>query len=354
MAKQDYYEILGIPRDASEEEIKKAYRKLAFQYHPDYNKSPEAEEKFKQINEAYEVLSDPEKREAYDRLGTAEMGWGRGFEGFDFGGLGDLFEAFFGDISTATKAPRQGADLHYQLDLTFEEAVFGCTKEIKVKREEYCPSCFGSGLKPESRPSLCPNCNGRGQVQRVHHSLFGRFVNITTCERCQGEGRIITDPCPQCDGKGRVKVDRKIKVEIPAGVDDGSRLRLSGDGDVGMWGGRPGDLYISLKVAPHKFFRREGYDILYTLPINFAQAALGDSIEIPTLEGNTTLKIPSGTQSGRVFRLKGKGVPNQRGGRGDMLVKVLVVTPQVLTEKERRLFQELYKIMGSPTLPQEE
>jgi molecular chaperone DnaJ len=354
--KRDYYEVLGVPRNASDEEIKKAFRKMAFQYHPDRNKQDGAEERFKEVNEAYEVLSDPEKRASYDRFGHAGDGWGRAFEGFDFGGLGDIFDSFFGGTGTATQqAPRRGADLRYRLTISFEEAVFGTEKEITIQRTETCSQCQGIGSRPGSQPSRCPTCDGTGQVRRVQRSLFGRFVNITTCERCQGEGRVITDPCPQCHGSGRERQQRKLIISIPPGVDNGSQIRLSAEGEAGSRGGSPGDLYVSLSVRPHKLFHREGNDILYDLPVNFAQAALGAEIKIPTLDGPYTLHIPPGIQSGKVIRLKDKGVPRLKGsGRGSQLVRVVVVTPQDLDENQRRHFQELAKSLGKATMPREE
>ena len=343
--KRDYYEVLGITRDATDEEIKRAFRRLALKYHPDRNHEDGAEEKFKEINEAYEVLSNSDKRAAYDRFGHggAEGFFGRGFEGFDFGGFGKDFEAFFRGATTATRqAPRRGADLLYNISITFEEAAFGCQKEIKTLRTENCSLCQGIGSKPGSQPTRCPSCNGSGQVRHIKQSIFGRFTNITTCPQCHGEGRIITEPCPQCQGTGREKQQRTIPVKIPAGVDDDSQIRLRGEGHAGIRGGSSGDLYITLAVEQHKFFQRDGDDILYELPINFAQAALGAEIEVPTLEGKTKLKIPAGSQTGEVFRLKNKGFPHlNRRGRGDQLVTLHVVTPESLTTKQRKLFQEL-------------
>ncbi len=357
--KRDYYEVLGVERDASEEEIKKAFRRLAFKYHPDHNREPGAEEKFKEISEAYEVLSDPEKRASYDRFGRlgGEGLWGRGFEGFDvFRGFGDIFDAFFGGATTATqRRPQKGADLRCELTISFDEAVLGCEKELEINRTENCSVCHGVGSRPGSQPARCPNCNGTGQVRRVQQSIFGRFVNVTTCERCQGDGRIITDPCPQCRGSGREQKVRRILVRIPAGVDNGSQIRLSGEGEVGRWGGPPGNLYVTVSVTEHEFFRREGDDIIYDLPINFAQAALGDEVEVPSIDGSITIKIPPGIQSGKVFRLKGKGVPHLRGaGRGDEVVIVHVVTPQNLNEQQRKLFRELKKSLGRAEMPREE
>jgi len=350
-SKRDYYEVLDIDRNATDEKIKKAFRKLAFQYHPDRNRSDGAEEKFKEINEAYEVLCDPDKRAAYDRFGHAgsQGVFERGFGGFDFGGFGDIFDAFFGGgATTATRqAPQPGADLHQRVTLAFEEAAFGADKEINILRTERCSLCHGTACQPNSQPSQCPNCNGKGQVRQVQQSIFGRFTNITTCPQCHGEGRIITEPCPQCRGTGQEKHRRSLLVKIPAGVEDGSRIRLSGEGDVGVRGGPPGNLYLSLSAKPHEFFTREGYDVLYELPINFAQAALGAELEVPTPDGNFKLKIPAGSQTGYVFRLKNKGIPHLHGsGRGTQLVRLTVVTPDSLTKRERQLFEELAKNLG--------
>ncbi|HLB12759.1 MAG TPA: molecular chaperone DnaJ, partial [Dehalococcoidia bacterium] len=344
-AKRDYYEVLGISRSATDEEVKKAFRKLAHQFHPDLNKNHDAEERFKEVNEAYEVLSDPDKRSNYDRFGHAgPQGFG-GFRGFeDFGGLGgfgDIFETFFGGATTATRrGPQRGSDLQLQVTLAFEEAAFGCEKEVQVSRNEVCSSCRGSGSEPGTQPVKCPNCNGTGQVRRVQQSIFGQFVNVATCPRCQGAGRIVTNPCTKCRGTGRVRQTRRVMITIPPGVDDGSQMRLSGEGEPGAKGGPRGDLYVSISVLQHKLFQRKGSDILYELPLSFPQAALGDEVEVPTLEGPHPLKIPAGTQPGRVFNLRHMGIAHLRGnGRGDMLVRVKVVVPVSLTEHQRELLQ---------------
>lgn len=351
--KRDYYEVLGVSRDATDEEVKRAFRKLAFEYHPDRNREDGATEKFKEVNEAYEVLSDANKRAAYDRFGHGgvEGFFGRGFEGFDFGsfgGFGDIFEAFFGGATTTRKTPQRGADLRYRVTISFEEAALGCEKEIEVTRTEVCPTCRGTGSNPGSQPSRCPTCDGSGQVRRVQRSLFGQFINTTVCSQCHGEGRIITDPCRDCKGTGIQKCKRHISVSVPPGVDDGNGIRLSGEGEAGSRGGAPGDLYVVLSVAKHEFFTREGDDVVYELPINFAQAALGDEVEVPTLYGQSKLKIPSGSQSGEILRLKDKGIPHlRRGGRGDQMVKLVLVTPESLTKEQRRLFEELARSLGS-------
>ncbi len=355
--KRDYYEILGLARSASEEEIKRAFRKLAFRYHPDRNREDGAAERFKEINEAYEVLSDPDRRATYDRFGHVGEGFGKGFGDFDvFRGFGDIFETFFGGVTTATRrGPQRGADIRHSLTITFEEAVFGCEREIEIRRIENCSQCHGIGGEPGSQPSRCPECNGTGQVRRVQRSIFGQFANVTTCNRCGGEGRIITKPCPQCRGSGKEEKARRISVTVPGGVDDGSQIRLSGEGNAGSRGGSAGNLYVTLSVQEHQFFKRRGDDILYDLPINFAQAALGAEFEVPTVDGPVPLKTPPGTQTGKLFRLKEKGVPHLRGGgRGDQLVMVHVVTPEALNEEQRRIFEELVKTLGPAVMPKEE
>ncbi len=349
--KRDLYEVLGIERNATEEKIKKAFRELAFQYHPDRNHDSDAEAKFKEINEAYQVLSDPQKRAAYDRYGTVDgNGFGQGFQGFDMGGFGDIFEAFFGEGATATRQTvSRGADLQYGMAITLEEAAFGCEKEIKILRTEHCSVCHGVGCKKDSSPTRCPNCNGNGQVRRVQQSIFGRFTNIATCPQCRGEGRIITDPCPQCRGTGREKQQRIIRFKVPAGVEDGSRMRLNGEGDAGERGGGAGSLYVDIAIKPHEYFKRQSDDIYYNLAANFAQAALGAEIEVPVLDGSATVKIPAGSQAGQVIRLKNKGVPHLNGrGRGDQLVVLHVFTPENLTREQRELFEKLAKTFEKP------
>ena len=348
--KRDYYEVLGIPRNATDEDIKKAFRKLAFKYHPDHNRNGDAEEKFKEVNEAYQVLADADKRAAYDRFGHGgtEGFFGRGFEGFDFGGFGDIFDAFFGGAtSTVRRGPQRGADLSYNTSITFEEAAFGCVKEISILRTEYCASCQGTGAKIGSQPARCPNCNGTGQVRRMQQSIFGRFTNIATCPQCHGEGRIITEPCPSCQGAGKEKRKRHLSIKIPAGVANGNQVRLSREGEAGDRGGPPGDLYVHLTVKPHELFIRDGDDIIYELPINFAQAALGAEIEVPTLDGTTKLRVPAGSQTGEVFKIKSQGIPHLHGrGRGDQFVRLRVVTPESLSKEQRQIFEELAETLG--------
>jgi molecular chaperone DnaJ len=349
--KRDYYDVLGVPRDASGEDIKKAFRKLAFEYHPDRNRSDGASDKFKEVNEAYEVLSDADKRAAYDRFGHsgADGLFGRGFEGFDFGGFGDIFDAFFGGGATTTRqAPRHGEDLRYKVNLTFEEAALGTEKEIDISRTEVCATCHGTRSRPGTKPERCPDCGGTGQVRRVQRSIFGQFINTSVCSRCNGEGTIITEPCPDCRGAGIQKQKRRISVRVPAGVDDENVIRLTGEGDAGSRGGPTGNLYVSMSVRKHDYFSREGDNVLYELPVNFAQAALGTEVEVPTLHGPAKVKVPSGSQTGHVFRLKDKGIPHLRGrGNGDQLVVLRVVTPESLSREQRRLFEELAKSLGT-------
>lgn len=349
-AKRDYYEVLGIDRNATDENIRKAFRELAFKYHPDHNRGDGAEEKFKEANEAYEVLSDTSKRATYDRFGHSGGSgfFGRDSEGFDFG-FGDIFDAFFGGTTTSTRqAPQQGASLQTRLSLTLEEAAFGSEEEIDITRTENCSECQGTGSKPGTQPVRCPNCDGAGEVRRVQASIFGRFTNITTCPRCHGEGRIITEPCPTCRGSGRQKQHRRISVKVPPGVDNGNQIRLRGEGEAGTRGGPPGDLFVVITVIEHEYFRRDGDNILYELPLNFAQVALGTEVEVPTLDDDSKLKIPAGCQTGTVFRLKNKGVPHLNGrGRGDQLVMVSLVTPESLNKEQRRLFKELADSLGT-------
>ncbi|HEY4382988.1 MAG TPA: molecular chaperone DnaJ [Ktedonobacteraceae bacterium] len=354
--KRDYYEVLGIARTATDDEIKKAFRRLAKQYHPDANKEQGAEARFIEINEAYEVLSDAQKRAAYDRYGHAGLGNGMGAAGFssaDFGNfssINDLFETFFAGAGAGTSQRRgssqRGADLRYDLTITFEEAVFGCQKEIELPRWETCGSCRGSGAQPGTSTSRCSACQGSGEIRRVQQSIFGQFVNVTMCERCRGEGRVITTPCEKCRGQGRVRNNRRVVVNIPAGVDDGINVRVTGEGEVSARGGTPGNLYVILTVKPHPFFKRQGNDIIYELPISFTQAALGDEVEVPTVDNKTTpLKIPAGTQSARSFRLKGMGVPVVHSpARGDQHVIVKVVTPTNLTPEQKHLLEEFARL----------
>lgn len=342
----DYYERLGLPREATDEQIKKAFRKLAMEYHPDRNGSAGADERFKEINEAYEVLSDPQKRAYYDRYGQVPGNGSMpgGFDTFEFGGLGDIFEAFFGGTaSTAQKrSPRKGQDSVVKTVLTFEEAYTGATKEVEITRVELCSICKGLGCKPGTNPDKCPDCNGIGQVRRSQQSIFGRFVQTSTCSTCNGQGTVITQPCSNCKGQGRERVKRKLSVKIPPGVDNDSQMRMSHEGEAGYYGGSPGDLFVRFDIKPHKFFVRRQYDIVMVLSLNIAQAALGCTVEVPTMDGKYPIKIPAGTQHGKIFHIKEKGFQriNQRG-RGDHVVIVKILTPDRLDQRQRQLFEDL-------------
>ncbi len=357
-SKRDYYEVLGVSRSASPEEIKKAYRQLARQCHPDVSDAPDAEARFKVINEAYDMLSDSEKRAAYDRFGHAGPGMG-GF-GFDFGFRDpfDIFEEVFGrgfGFRTSTRrGPRRGADLRYDLHLTFEEAVFGCEKDIEVTRYEACPECEGSGAEPGTSSVRCSECNGTGQIRRVQRSILGSFVSVITCPVCRGEGETIPIPCSRCGGERRIYTPRKLSVNIPPGVDHGTQIRLAGEGEMGDQGGPPGNLYVVLDVEPHPVFQRHDDDLLVELQVNVAQAALGAEVKVPTLESEESISIPAGTQSGTVLRLRNKGVPHlRRNGRGDELVLVRVAVPTKLSHEQKRLFQELGQTLDLETVWQE-
>ncbi len=363
--KRDYYEVLGVSRTASADEIKKAYRKLAMQYHPDRNPEDGAAERFKEVTAAYEVLNDPEKRARYDQFGHSGvdgnfgMGGMGGFEGFGGGfPFGDIFETFFGggaaSSSARRRAPQRGTDLRYDMTLEFEDAIFGTERELEVPRMEICHVCSGSGAEPGTQPAKCPKCNGSGEIRRVQQSILGQFVNVTVCSNCRGEGTVISSPCHHCHGQGRERVTRRIKVGIPAGIDDGSQIRLTGEGEPGANGGPRGNLYVVVSVKPHRYFRREANDIVIDLPINFAQATLGTEVEVPTVDGPAALKIPAGTQSGRMLRMKGKGVPFLRDrGRGDQLVHILVTVPTHLSDKQKKLLKELGETFGQEVTPQE-
>lgn len=346
--KRDYYEILGIERHASDEELKKAYRKQALKYHPDRNPGDKAaEEMFKEAAEAYEVLRDPQKRQIYDQYGHQGLE-GVGFSGFGgfediFSSFGDIFQDFFGFSSgrrSRTRAQR-GADLRYDLKLSFMEAAFGTETHIEVNKRGVCPACGGSGSESGTHPETCPYCKGTGQATRTQ----GFFTLSTTCPTCNGRGQIIPHPCPECSGAGQVLVRKKVAVKIPGGVDSGSRLRLTGEGEAGVYGGQPGDLYVFIHVEPHEFFRRENNDVVCQVEISFVQAALGDKITVPTLTGTETLEIPKGTQTGEVFRLRGEGIPSLRSRRrGDQLVQVAIKTPVHLNKKQEELLREFARL----------
>lgn len=362
MAKRDYYEVLGVAKDASDDEIKKAYRKLSKKYHPDINKEPDADEKFKEIAEAYEILSDPQKRAAYDQYGHAstDPNFGAGGFGGGFGGAGgfggftggfeDIFDTFFGGGGARTRAynaPRQGADLQYRVHLKFEEAIFGKKETIRYRREQECGTCHGSGAKPGTEPHTCSKCHGSGAVQVERATPFGRVMTQTVCDVCGGSGKEILEKCPTCSGRGRVEEEHTVSVTIPAGVEDGQQLRLSGQGEAGQNGGPYGDLYVIFSVEESDLFDREGAEIFYTQPISFVQAAMGSEIEVPTVHGKVKLKVPAGTQTGTTFRLRGKGAPYLRGnGNGDQHVKVSVVTPKTLNEEQKEALRAFAAASG--------
>jgi molecular chaperone DnaJ len=356
--KRDYYEVLNVTRTASDDDIKKAYRRLALQFHPDRNQAPEAIERFKEATEAYQVLSDTEKRTAYDRYGHAafERGGGAGSVDFsNFVGLSieDLFESFFGTPGQrgARQRVQRGQDLRYDLHLTLEEAVFGTSKEISLTKHATCARCTGNGMEPGSQPTKCTRCEGSGEIRRMQQSIFGQFVNVTLCDRCNGEGAVISDPCVECHGQGVVRAKTTVQVDVPQGADEGIQLRLTGQGEPAPRGGVPGHLYVVLHVQPHRFFKRQGNDLLLEMPVNIAQAALGDEFTIPTLDDKEiSLKIPAGTQSGRIIRLRGEGVPFLREhGRGDLQVHVKVRTPVDLNEEQKKLLRQLGATFGSTT-----
>ena len=359
--KRDYYEVLGVTQSAGADDIKIAFRNLARKYHPDVNKEPDAEEKFKEINEAYSVLSDPEKRSAYDRYGFQGVNT-NGMPDYSTMDLSDLFDLFglgnfggFGGTSRRSRnAPRRGADLNTRLKLTFEEAVFGAEKEIEITRNEKCSVCSGTGAEPGSKPVTCQTCKGSGEVRQVQQTFLGQMVQVVTCPTCGGRGEMIERPCQICRGTGLERKTTRKKVNIPAGIDNGNQVRMIGEGQPGANGGPNGNFYIEIEVAPHKFFRRNGNDILLDIDINMAQAALGDEINIPTLDGDVKLRIPSGTQPGRVFRLKDKGVPIlHRTERGNQMVTVNVQIPTSLSDEQEELLKSLGKTMGTDIKIQE-
>ncbi len=348
--KADFYDLLGIGRSAPQDEIRRAYRKLARQYHPDLNKAADAEDKFKAVQEAYGVLKDEKKRSIYDRFGHAGLQSGFNPAGgrIDFGDMGDIFESFFGATTRRdTHGPRAGRDLQTAIELEFMDAVNGVAKELDIERLELCDECDGSGQGLESEVATCSVCNGAGQVRRVQSSIFGQFVNAATCENCGGAGRVVLNPCSSCGGEGRRRRRRKTSIDIPAGVDDGTDLRISGGGDAGYRGGPPGDLFLRISVDEHHTFKREGFDIFSNLIVNVADAVLGDEFQVETVAGQERVKIRSGTQPGSVVRLRGKGVPRlQRPGRGDHYVRIDVEVPGKLTKRERQLYDELKSIYG--------
>ena len=343
---RDYYLILGVERTASDAQIKRAYRKLAQQWHPDVNKEAAADERFKEINEAYQVLSDPTRRRTYDMFGRAGLGPepGAGFAG-GFGGFGDIFDAFFGGAASGARRgrPQAGADLRYDLRISFEESIRGAEKEIEFAVLVRCETCAGSGAKPGTSPITCPQCNGRGEVRTTRQTMLGQMVNVTTCPRCRGEGRIIETPCETCHGDGRLEKRRTIRVSIPAGIDEGHQIRLSNEGEVGPRGGPPGSLYVAVHVTPHPSLRREGTELIHEARISIAQASLGTRIRVPTVDGDEEVEIKAGTQPGTEIRLRGKGVPHLRRStsRGDLHVFVEVAVPTKLSKRQRELLEEL-------------
>ncbi|OGB87427.1 molecular chaperone DnaJ [candidate division WOR-1 bacterium RIFCSPLOWO2_02_FULL_46_20] len=348
MAKRDYYEVLGVSKSSSADEIKKAYRKLAREHHPDVNKAKGSEEKFKEINEAYQTLSDPNKRSQYDYYGTAGGsggsegfgGEGQGFQGFeDFGEFGDLFDVFFGSQRGRRRAgPQKGSDLRYDLRITLENAAHGIEKEINIVHFAGCPTCKGSGAKPGTAPTKCSACNGAGQVRRTQRTILGSFAQVSPCPTCRGTGSIISTTCKECQGDGRVKKSQKITLKIPAGIDSGYRLRVAGAGDAGEKGASSGDLYVFIFVEQHVNFNRDGENLYYRTKISFVQAILGDEIEVPTIDGTATLKVPAGTQPNTNFRVKGKGMPSlNRRDRGHLYVLVEVEIPTKLSKEQAEL-----------------
>ena len=371
--KRDYYEVLGVDRNASEADIKKGFKKMARKYHPDLNRDnqKEAEEKFKEVNEAYEVLSDPQKKARYDQFGhaafdgSAGMGGGAGgFGGFgDFGGfggfggdgVGDIFDMFFGGgRSSRRRGPEQGSNLRCDIDLTFEEAAFGVEKEINVPRTELCDKCHGKRTADGSEPEQCPKCHGSGQVQYTSNTPFGRMVNSRTCDRCNGEGTIIKNPCTSCKGTGRKRKNTKVKVKIPAGIRENMRLRKEGYGEAGVRGGGYGDLYVVVHIKPHKFFERQGDDVYCEIPISFVQAALGDKIEVPTLDGKKEITIPAGVSYGTRLRIQGAGITHvNTKQRGDQFIILKVLTPQKLTNKQKELLKQFGEACGENVNPEQ-
>ena len=350
MAKRDYYEVLGVDRGADEAAIKKAYRTLAKKNHPDVNPGDkEAEERFKEINEAYQVLSNPQKRAQYDQFGhDGPQGFGGGgygdFSGFGggFGGFEDIFSTIFGGGGGARRnGPIPGDDLRYDLSITLDEAAFGCEKEINLVRDEECPDCHGTGAKPGSKVDRCPVCGGTGQERVTQNTPFGRIQNVRTCSKCRGTGQIITEPCAKCHGRGKIRVSKRKTVKIPAGINDGQVLKLTGQGGLGERGGQPGDLLIVISVKRHKLFQRDGDNLYIEMPITFTQAALGAELDVPTLKKPVKHRFPEGTQPGQVFCIRGEGVPHMRGsGKGDLYVTAVVEIPKKLTEKQKELLRQ--------------
>lgn len=364
---KDYYELLGVSRSADKNEIKAAFRKLAMEWHPDVNKSPEAEGRFKELNEAYKVLSNDETRARYDRFGHAGVNGNNGFGGAGgiggMGGFEEIFEEFFTNLGSAgrggrgRRGPRQGADRRADVTLTFEESVFGVEREVEFERLETCETCNGNGAEPGSTPVRCTQCNGSGEVRQVQQTFLGAMVQVATCPRCNGRGEMVDKPCVTCKGVGRERKQVTLNVQIPAGVREGLQIQIRGEGDTGEQSAQPGNLFVVVHVDEHEFFKRRDNDIVLEMNLNVAQAALGDKIVVPTVDGPQELAIPEGTQTGKMFRLRGKGVPRLRSdgtssGRGDQLVYVNVEVPKSLTEEQRRLFEQLGQTLGADITPQ--
>lgn len=352
----DFYETLGVDKNATKDEIKSAFRKMARKYHPDVNKAPDAEEKFKEIGKAYETLMDDEKRATYDRFGED----GLKNAGFDtqgpfaggFGDLNDIFASFFGDFGFSSQrqydpnAPRQGEDLRLDVELEFEEAVFGCKKDVKIDHLEVCPECKGSGAEAGTQPVICKTCGGSGKIQQTTQTILGQFTQVAPCPDCRGTGRKIESPCKHCKGQGRIETEKKLEIKIPAGVDNLSKMRLSGEGDCGLNGGPAGDLYVVLHVKPSEYYNRDGINVITTLDITPAQAVLGDEIPVKTLDGEKKIQINAGIQSGNMVKIKGAGVPHiqKPSHRGDHIVVVTVKTPEKINDEERQLYKRLFEI----------
>ena len=342
----DYYALLGLPRNATEEQVRSAYRKLARQFHPDVNTSPDAAQKFNKITEAYEVLSDAERRQRYDMFGNAQGGLGGDF------GIGDLFETFFGAEfrRREPRGPMRGADLRMEIEIELIDAVKGGERQIRVPRLEMCKKCEGSGAEPGSQVSQCATCAGRGEIRQVQQSVFGRFVNVATCPRCGGAGKTVDKVCTKCRGEGRERRDHELELTLPAGIDDGQQLRVAGEGEAGLRGGPSGDLYVLIRIKEHALFRREGDDLVHVLRISPAQASLGEDLAVPTIDGNeATVRVPAGSQHGQMVRLRGKGVPHLgSSGRGDQLVYLDVAVPRTMTKEQRALYTRLRGLEGTP------
>ena len=350
--KRDYYEVLGVARDCSPEELKRSFRKLAMDLHPDRNPgNVEAERQFKEAAEAYQVLSDPDRRRSYDMFGHAAGGASAGADPFEGFGFGDIFDAFFGGGFGGRGQGRnlRGSDLRYDLTISFEEAYLGAEHEIEVPRLVACEKCGGSGAETGTQPETCATCGGAGQVRRSAQSIFGQVVNVVACPTCQGQGRIVRQPCPECRGQGRVERSKRLKLRIPAGVDTGSQIRLTGEGEAGLRGGPPGDLYVVIRVKDHPQLSRRDQDTIFELKVNMVQAALGDRIEVPTVDGPVEVAIPPGTQYGQTFRLPGKGMPHVRNGRrGDQFVVVQVVIPKDLNSEQKSALKQVGGLTGKP------